>query len=493
MAYSMRMGRQRATPAAGLLLSAPDETDTPSPIISEADPDAPHLTNFEIQGTPEILQGVVSTLNEELEITRLENEADRARDEDELRRVLRSALYAPNNRTLTHILQIPSADMPVPAMRTAVLRELERRRNEPLPPPGSSPSPRIRTLTWPVDGVRAREAELLDKQFMEVVLEALKMTSENYTRPASPSVITGAFERVVRTDIQVQPPSSSNSSTSALWSVGTEITTPLSTDSRNLPPHDHDMLDDRPIDPAKATTEIRYRMSLSHAFHHLSVTLPLWTPSLVTLGAVGYLEKPTGAFRTLFNCRDPDSTSHGRLSGLPKLSVVPTVIFRPNPDRTRQFRGFIDHLRQNQRTYPVLALGETAHLIAEKTEHHYFERLDELKKWFRANIQAIADAYYPAHLREEILLVVGTLNARDHALLVNHKGDDPEEVFETNFHVLPSRQQGQPWGYFQPFPAEETEEATRRICKISTIGSSRSTVLISRLRFLLDELDPTTH
>ncbi|KAF7370280.1 Protein kinase domain-containing protein [Mycena sanguinolenta] len=425
MAVSLRMERQQFTPPGGSMLLSPDETNPPSPSpISETDTDAFHLTNFEIQGTPEMLHGDGSTLNEELRITQSENEADQARDDAELRRVLRSALYAPDNRTVTHILQIPSADMSVPAMMTALLRELERRRNEPLAPAGSSPSPRIRTLTWPVDGVRARQVELLDRQFVEVALEALKRT-ENCTRPASPSVITGAFERVVPTDIQVQPPC--NSSMSA-WSGETGITTPLSTVPQHLPPHDHSALDDPTIDPSKAATEIRYRLSLSHAFHHLSVTLPLWTPSLVALGAVGYLEKPTGAFRTLFNCRDPDSTSNGRLSGFPKLSVIPTVIFKPNPDRAHHLRGIIDRFTQNQRTYPVLALGETAHLIAEKAEHHYFERLDELKQWFRANIQAVVDAYHPAHLKEEIFLVVGTLNARDHALLVNHGGDDPEEV-----------------------------------------------------------------
>ncbi|KAJ7250504.1 hypothetical protein B0H12DRAFT_1120689 [Mycena haematopus] len=491
MAYSIRMEQQRVTHAEGSKLLSRDEANPPSP-ISEADLELPHLTNFATHDTPETFQGDVSILNDKLQQIQ-ENEADQARDDDELRRVLRSALDAPDNRTVTRILQIPTADIPIPAMMTALLRKLERQRHEPLSPTGWSPSPRIRTLTWPVDGIRERQAALLDRQFVEVALEALKKTTENYNRPTSPPVIAGAFERVVPTNIQVQPPSSSNSSASALWSGGTEITTPLSTDTRDLPPHDDSMLDDPPIDPSKAATEIRYRMSLSHAYHHLSVTLPLWTPSLVALGAVGYLEKPTGAFRTLFNCRDPASTSNARLSGVHRLTVVPTVIHKPNPDRGLQFKGIIDKLKQNQRTYPILALGETAHLIAEKAEHQYFERLDELKKWFRANVQAIVNAYHPAFLKEEVFLVVGTLNVRDYALFVNHGSDDLEGVFQTDFHVLPSRHPGQAWGYFKPFPIEGTEEPTRRICKISTVGSGRSTVLLSRLRFLPDALDPTTH
>jgi len=258
--------------------------------------------------------------------------------------------------------------------------------------------------------------------------------------------------------------------------------------------------DDRPIDRVKAATEILYRMSLSHAFHHLSVSLPLWTPTLVELGAVGCLAKPSGTFQTLFNCRDPVGTSNRRLL-VPKIPVVPAVVQKHNQDRGQFTTGtkFIDRLKLNQsssgvkRTYPISALGETAHLVAEKTEHQYFEQLDVLKKWFRANIQSIVDAYHPEYLREELFLVVGTLNARDHALFVNHGGDDSEETFETQFHVLSSRQPGQPWGRFVPFPTEGTNEVAQRVCKVSTVGSSWSTVLLSRLRFRPDELEPTTH
>ncbi|KAF8216933.1 hypothetical protein K438DRAFT_1798039 [Mycena galopus ATCC 62051] len=502
MAISERILQQMVTPAQVSMLIAQDQTHPPPP-ISESDPEMLdlNLTNFPTDATPETLQGDISSFNEKLhEIQQVQNEFDLARDADDLRRVLRSVLDAPNNRTVTRILQIPSPDMPVPAMMTALLRELERQQREPLPQTGSSPSPRIRTLTWPVDGIPARQAALLDKQFVELALEALKRAAKDYD-PSDPSLITGAFGRV-----QVLPPSSRNSSRSEIWSERTGITTPLSANNSDLPPHDLGILDDLPIDPSKAATEIRYRMSLSHAFHHLNVTLPLWTPSLVQVGAVGYLEKPTGAFRTLFDCRDPVATSNGRLSeisGPPSLPIViqkPIVLQKPKQEGLQTKKKFMDRLKpKNQttfmvkRSYPISALGETAHLIAEDAEHQYFERLDELKKWFRANLQAIVDAYHPECLREELLLVVGTLNTRDHALFVNHGGEDAEEAFETRFHVLSSPRQGQTWGYFEPFPNAGTEEATRRICKISTTGSGRSTVLLSRLRFLTDEREATTH
>lgn len=85
---------------------------------------------------------------------------------------------------------------------------------------------------------------------------------------------------------------------------------------------------------AEIRNERRYRLLLAHEFHPSRklpissffdtltfqglVTLPLWTPDVVLLGAVGYLEKPSGAFITLFNSFDPPKSSNGALS-LPSL------------------------------------------------------------------------------------------------------------------------------------------------------------------------------
>ena len=44
--------------------------------------------------------------------------------------------------------------------------------------------------------------------------------------------------------------------------------------------------------------------------------LPLWSPSPVALGAVGYLSKPSGAFVTLFNAFEP-------MSGL--ATIIPSI------------------------------------------------------------------------------------------------------------------------------------------------------------------------
>ena len=50
------------------------------------------------------------------------------------------------------------------------------------------------------------------------------------------------------------------------------------------------------------------------------MTLPLWTPSPIAIGAVGYHSKATyGEFVTLFNSFDPQKSSNGRVNDIPSL------------------------------------------------------------------------------------------------------------------------------------------------------------------------------
>ena len=83
--------------------------------------------------------------------------------------------------------------------------------------------------------------------------------------------------------------------------------------------------------------ERRYRLNLNHSFHQSrespqcssvlfeiqfffdTVTLPLWAPSHVELGAVGYLSKPSGFFVTLFNSLSPEEATVEAARGLPSL------------------------------------------------------------------------------------------------------------------------------------------------------------------------------
>lgn len=44
------------------------------------------------------------------------------------------------------------------------------------------------------------------------------------------------------------------------------------------------------------------------------MTLPLWTPSRVKIAAVGFHERPSGAFVTLFNAFEPLRSSGGKVT-----------------------------------------------------------------------------------------------------------------------------------------------------------------------------------
>lgn len=46
------------------------------------------------------------------------------------------------------------------------------------------------------------------------------------------------------------------------------------------------------------------------------MTLPLWEPSSIQIGDVGYLLKPRGAFVTLFNAIKPSKSNCGRKQSL---------------------------------------------------------------------------------------------------------------------------------------------------------------------------------
>lgn len=48
---------------------------------------------------------------------------------------------------------------------------------------------------------------------------------------------------------------------------------------------------------------------LASSLTSCSVVLPLWSPTQVSLGAIGYLQKPEGTFVTLFNAINPELAS----------------------------------------------------------------------------------------------------------------------------------------------------------------------------------------
>jgi hypothetical protein len=75
----------------------------------------------------------------------------------------------------------------------------------------------------------------------------------------------------------------------------------------------------------------------------LKVTLPLWDPSPVEVGAVGYLSKPQGDFVTLFNALIPGKATHPGIQSLPSIhGYGPTQVETHRQDRRTVTQRGID-------------------------------------------------------------------------------------------------------------------------------------------------------
>ncbi|KAJ6587171.1 hypothetical protein DFH09DRAFT_1308232 [Mycena vulgaris] len=269
---------------------------------------------------------------------------------------------------------------------------------------------------------------------------------------------------------------------------------------------------------AQLRNERRYRLLLGHEFHP-SLTLPLWSPSPVSLGAVGYLSKPSGAFVTIFNCFTPEKSATGLLRTLPSVhgyGQVTTGSQRQDKRNAAQrgldaiaglltfktkSEGPISQSVSRRYSFPLRTGHKAAYLCTETTMYRYVESLDAPKKWFKSNVDSIMETYGPIHQiqKEDLFLVIGTLSAPDYALFVSHKHPDGQ----AHFNVFSSTKSGQPWGTFTtdtgselagPYyhePAVSNPLSASKVSSNST-GNVWDTVLIARLRFKPDVLEPTS-
>ncbi|KAH9061867.1 hypothetical protein EDB87DRAFT_1716172 [Lactarius vividus] len=271
-----------------------------------------------------------------------------------------------------------------------------------------------------------------------------------------------------------------------------------------------------PLDPddiaAKYRNERRYRMLLQHDYHTI-LTLPLWRPSNVELGAVGFLSKPDGRFETLFNAFEPGATSGGKADELPMLSGYGKVLKGSQRQDKRnaaqrgldRVHGLFSSARISRtQSFQLRALHKVAFIYAESTMYRYITNVDVPKKWFQSNIDHIMKIYgREQHLtREDIFLVIGALDAPDYASFVSHSHPDGQ----VNFNVFASPHVARPWGEFTLTSAEQAMEPSEDPVQQDMIGAVTAsnvslvknssepwdTVLLARLRFKPDIPEPTS-
>ncbi|KAF8639293.1 hypothetical protein AX17_001604 [Amanita inopinata Kibby_2008] len=271
-------------------------------------------------------------------------------------------------------------------------------------------------------------------------------------------------------------------------------------------PHDDNLLERK--------HEMRYRMLLNHDFHP-SLTLALWSPSLIKLGAVGYLSKPGGRFITLFNSFTPDKSPIEATKNIPSLFGYGKVVCGSQRQDKRNmalrgldiiaglltFRNTESRSISRRYSFPLRSGHKTAQLCTETTIYRYMESLDVPKKWFKANVDHILDIYAPDHpiTKEDLYLVIGTLNTPDYALFVSHKHPDGQ----AHFNVYAAPRNDQAWGTFTtdnhvspklggPVYDESISITPSSASHISSVGDGWSSVLLARLRFKPDITEPTS-
>ncbi|KAJ3501789.1 hypothetical protein NLJ89_g9182 [Agrocybe chaxingu] len=265
---------------------------------------------------------------------------------------------------------------------------------------------------------------------------------------------------------------------------------------------------------AEARNERRYRFLLDHEFNS-SLTLPLWEPSPVQIGDVGYLQKPAGRFITLFNALKPPKTVDAYNVPVRHMSEFGNVAKGSlRLDRRsaalkgfNAFSGFLtfkskpEGLPTRRQSFRLRSGQKSAHIYTETPEYLYMKKLDAPKAWFKAHCETILNVYGKEHniQREDIFLVISLLQARDYGLLVSHKHPDGQ----AHFHVLPSGRRGQPWGEFTSDTStpggcngpsyEEVDRIEHDYAsKVSIVHDPPKAVLLGKLRFKPDSSEPTT-
>ncbi|KAG2121438.1 hypothetical protein DEU56DRAFT_834233 [Suillus clintonianus] len=252
--------------------------------------------------------------------------------------------------------------------------------------------------------------------------------------------------------------------------------------------------------------ERRYRI-LARDTHEYEkwFTTPLWYPSPVEVGAVGYVSKPDGEFITLCNVIE--------LGGKKKAEGDVAKCMRSlrdygtiNIEKTRRVQnGFLNRLKfganrregdvSRRQEFPLQAGKKTAAVYAESFERRDFSdgSLTAARQWFKENIHTVLQEYAPNHpiQKEDVFLVTNTVNARDYALFVA----DPISSGVAYFNVFSSHKANHPWGTFTVkydgqdyFPAEANFTS-----KVSRSRKTWDTILLARLRFVPDAEEPTLY
>ncbi|KAA1466985.1 hypothetical protein DENSPDRAFT_64096 [Dentipellis sp. KUC8613] len=148
-----------------------------------------------------------------------------------------------------------------------------------------------------------------------------------------------------------------------------------------------------------------YADRVQHCFDS-TLALALWTPTPVSIGAVGYYSEESGGFITLFNALRPADSPDGVAEKVQSLSAFgstkQTCISHPRPSSCNIFRS-----HQRSISFNVRAGSAAAFLHTWRTTWHYFEDARTCETWLSSEIGNVIEFYGHQHNVTKRNLILG--------------------------------------------------------------------------------------
>ncbi|EJD05560.1 uncharacterized protein FOMMEDRAFT_152885 [Fomitiporia mediterranea MF3/22] len=228
---------------------------------------------------------------------------------------------------------------------------------------------------------------------------------------------------------------------------------------------------------------------LNHSYSSV-LSQPLWTPGLVELGDVGYIS--CGSFIRLFNAHNPPSgikrlgAENLRITSK-KVSKAPNKVFRSiMTTRPKKLKGAFKGNFRDKVNMPTHLGGEQAFMYIENAIYECYsattrkgegdDSVTIVTDWFKANVEAILDIYDRVN-EENLILVTGSMKARDYAFLLDQKPSSKQ----ISFYVFDKREVGKEWGTFAYDTGKRTNGKTHQYFETEKLDNG-SITHVSRVK-----------
>jgi len=163
-------------------------------------------------------------------------------------------------------------------------------------------------------------------------------------------------------------------------------------------------------------------------FSALKLGLPLFSPSNVQLGDVGFINRRDGSFQLLYNVAAPDINIEGHPPPVTLLGTKPDFTEWQAVHMRAKSSGKVDVSIQPPTAegkakfeFSNIGHGDVILVPGSIVRKDTLRREGELKKYFETHLRWIAQTYCPREniLWHELILVIGTTKTNRWAIAVN--------------------------------------------------------------------------